>query len=68
MQDNKNTVMISPKELAARWGVSEGHLANTRSDGSSPIPYLRIGGVVRYELGEVESFEAASRIVPERVA
>lgn len=36
-------VMLTTKQLAERWGVSAGSLANDRFLGRSPVPYVKIG-------------------------
>ena len=50
-----------PKELAAYWGCTEGHLSNLRSQGRGPA-WLRLGGSVVYAAEDVEAFEAARRV------
>lgn len=52
---------LTPNDLAERWGVSIGTLANHRYQGMG-VPYLRIGGRVLYRLRDVEAFEDASVI------
>jgi Helix-turn-helix domain len=53
--------MLTPEELAARWGISPYTLAGRRQHGEGP-PFLKLGHrTVRYRLEDVEAFEAASR-------
>jgi hypothetical protein len=54
-------VMLTTKQLAERWGVSAGALANDRFLGRSPVPYVKIGERVRYRLEDVLEFEAGAR-------
>lgn len=49
---------LTPNDLADRWGVSRGHLANERSDGRGPT-YLKIGSRVLYRLADIETYESA---------
>lgn len=49
--------MLTTKELATRWAVSTGSLANDRALGRSAVPYLKIGDRVRYRLSDVVRFE-----------
>lgn len=40
-------VLLTTRDLAARWGMSAKSLANSRSTGTSPLPFVRIGRTVR---------------------
>ena len=48
--------LLTPVELADRWGVTTGHLANLRHQGEG-IGYLKIGSRVAYRLAEVLDYE-----------
>ncbi len=50
--------LLTPGELAARWGVTTGHLANLRHQGEG-IGYLKIGSRVAYRLADVLAYEDA---------
>lgn len=50
-------VLMSPKALAKRWGVTAQHLANLRYKGESPLGYVKLGGRVAYRVDEVEAHE-----------
>lgn len=50
--------LLTPLELAERWGVSVGHLANLRSYGQG-LSYLKIGSRVAYRWADVFAYEAA---------
>lgn len=49
-------MFLNERELATRWGVAPGSLANERSAGRG-CPFVRIGSRVRYRLSDVEQFE-----------
>jgi len=53
-------IHLTPADLAQRWGVTVGHLANLRWEGTSQVPYLKLGGHVRYRLSDILAVEAAS--------
>ncbi|WP_420121326.1 DNA-binding protein [Nakamurella sp.] len=53
--------LLTTRDLAHRWQVNAGSLANDRS-ASRGVPYVKIGGAVRYRLRDVEGFEANCRI------
>ncbi|GAB6987924.1 hypothetical protein JCM10369A_44540 [Nocardioides pyridinolyticus] len=48
--------LLTPDELASRWGVSKGHLANLRHR-SEGLGYLKIRGRVAYRLADVLAYE-----------
>jgi len=48
--------LLTPAQLANRWGVSTGHLANLRHHGEG-IGYLKIGSRVAYRFTDVEAYE-----------
>lgn len=48
--------LLTPAELAERWGVTTGHLANLRHVGEG-IGYLKLGSRVAYRLEEVLAYE-----------
>ena len=54
--------LLTTADLAARWGVSVGHLANLRSEGRGPTYCKPLGGRVLYPLAAVEAFEAARTV------
>ena len=56
---------LTADQLAARWCVSAGHLANLRCEGRGPA-YLKLGARVAYRLADVEEYEADRLIMPER--
>jgi hypothetical protein len=56
-----NPVLLTPDDLASRWQVHPGSLANARSAGVG-VPFIKIGARVRYRLADVEAFEAAALV------
>lgn len=48
--------LLTPTQLADRWGVTTGHLANLRHHGEG-INYLKIGSRVAYRYTDVIAFE-----------
>jgi hypothetical protein len=52
------TLFMNEKQLAERWGVSAGTLANLRSAKIGP-PYIKINKSVRYPVAAVEEYEQA---------
>ena len=63
MTTNATEIHLTPADLAERWGVTVGHLANLRWEGTSQVPYLKLGGHVRYRLADVLAVEAASVVL-----
>lgn len=56
--------LLSPRELAERWGLAVGTLANLRCAGRGPA-FLRLGpngSAVRYRTSDVLAYEAVSRV------
>ena len=52
----KNREFLTPKELAARWRLSEQTLSNWRFEKKGP-EYIKIGSKVLYPLENVTLFE-----------
>ncbi|WP_447585713.1 helix-turn-helix transcriptional regulator [Pseudoxanthomonas mexicana] len=50
------TELLSPRQLAARWGLSEKTLERWRMLGTGPV-FLKLGSRVLYSLAEVEAHE-----------
>ncbi len=63
--DGPDSIHLTTAELAQRWGVSPGTLANHRSAGTS-IPYLSLFGGARvvYRLSDVLAAEARALVMP----
>lgn len=54
---------LTPRELARRWGMNPGTLANQRS-ARTGCTYLRLGGRVAYRAADVLAYEAACVVSP----
>ena len=61
-QSNDLGFLLSTKQLAERWKVSEGTLRNWRTAARGP-KYLKIGSMIRYRVSEIVRFEAKVRRV-----
>ena len=48
--------LLTDAQLAARWQLSRGTLANQRSQGRGPA-YLKLAGRVRYRRSDIEAYE-----------
>lgn len=55
--------LLTPAQLADRWGVTTGHLANLRTHGEG-IGYLKIGSRVAYRYSDVVAFETEHYVSP----
>ncbi|MDQ1044307.1 helix-turn-helix domain-containing protein [Streptomyces sp. V4I2] len=53
MLNVNGTRYLTTAETAERLGLSAGHLRNQRSDGRSPLPFVRIGPSVFYAEADV---------------
>jgi hypothetical protein len=53
--------LLTDAQLAERWQLSRGTLANQRSQGRGPT-YLKIAGRVRYRRSDIETYEQASMV------
>lgn len=55
---------INQSDLAKRWGISPRTLERWRWVGEGPR-FLKIGGLVRYRLEDVEAYEASQDVLPD---
>jgi Helix-turn-helix domain len=53
--------LLTDAQLAVRWQLSRGTLANQRSQGRGPA-YLKLAGRVRYRLSDIEAYEQAGLV------
>jgi len=51
--------LLTPREVADRLGVSTTTLSTWRCTKRYPLPYVKVGRLVRYRLADVEDFELA---------
>lgn len=59
--DSAAPVLLTTEQLAHRWQVHPGSLANDRMNRLG-CPFVRLGSRVRYRLSDIESFERASLV------
>ncbi len=52
--------LMTTEQLAERWQLSPGHLANQRCLGGGP-KFIRLGKAVRYRLADVLAYEETGR-------
>jgi hypothetical protein len=57
--------LLTDAQLAERWQLSRGTLANQRSQGRGPM-YLKIAGRVRYRRSDIETYEQAGLMETQR--
>ncbi len=55
----KTSQLLTPQDVAARLGVSTTTLSTWRCTKRYPLPYVKVGRLVRYRLADVEDFELA---------
>lgn len=53
----KDRQLLTPQHVAARLGVSTTTLSTWRCTKRYPLPYVKVGRLVRYRLVDVEDFE-----------
>jgi predicted DNA-binding transcriptional regulator AlpA len=53
--------LLTDAQLAERWQLSRGTLANQRSQGRGPS-YIKIAGRVRYRRSDIEAYEQAGLV------
>ena len=51
--------LLTPQDVAERLGVSVTTLATWRCTKRYPLAYVKVGRLVRYRMGDVETFEIA---------
>src|SRR5271157_798212 len=55
--------LVSTRELSEIWGIPESTLRYWRSGETGP-PYVKLGGRIRYDLGDVERYVRANKRMP----
>jgi excisionase family DNA binding protein len=58
--------LLRPREVAELLGTSEQTLANWRSTQRYDLPFVKAGGVVRYDAADVARFIESHRSTPTR--
>ncbi|MCM3516161.1 MULTISPECIES: helix-turn-helix domain-containing protein [Nocardioides] len=61
--DTTRRDLLTPAQLADRWHVSTGHLANLRHQGEG-IGYVKIGSRVAYRYSDVIAYENQHYVSP----
>ncbi|NQE89721.1 DNA-binding protein [Nocardia terpenica] len=51
--------MVTPHQLAVRWGVTEQYLADMRYHGTGPA-FIKVGRKVRYSWRAIREYETAN--------
>ena len=51
--------LLTPQDVADRLGVSTTTLSTWRCTKRYPLPYVKVGRLVRYRLADIEAFEVA---------
>tara|TARA_B100001939_G_C16673534_1_gene501308 strand:+ start:231 stop:452 length:222 start_codon:yes stop_codon:yes gene_type:complete len=59
MRTLKSDQLLTPQDVASRLGVSTTTLSTWRCTKRYPLPYVKVGRLVRYRLEDVEEFELA---------
>jgi predicted DNA-binding transcriptional regulator AlpA len=57
-RSGRESDLLTDAQLAMRWQLSRGTLANQRSQGRGPA-YLKLAGRVRYRRSDIEAYEQA---------
>ena len=52
----KYNKLMSPKELSEYLGVKESSLAVWRTNKTYPLPYIKVGGLIRYNKDAVDKW------------
>lgn len=51
--------LLTPQDVATRLGVSTTTLSTWRCTKRYPLPYVKVGRLVRYRLADLDAFELA---------
>lgn len=51
--------LMTPQEVANRLGVSTTTLSTWRCTKRYPLPYVKVGRLVRYRVADIDAFEIA---------
>lgn len=55
-----DAALLTPKQAAERLAIARHTLARWRLEGGGP-PFLKLGGAVRYDVGDLDAFLVAAR-------
>ncbi|MEY8099851.1 helix-turn-helix transcriptional regulator [Falsihalocynthiibacter sp. S25ZX9] len=57
IEKHKTQILLTPKDVAVRLGISTTTLATWRCTKRYPLAYVKVGRLVRYRAGDVDAFE-----------
>ncbi|MBB2891124.1 helix-turn-helix domain-containing protein [Flexivirga oryzae] len=60
--NDQHDQLLTPDQVADYLQIGTGHLANCRSRGTSPIPYVRVGNRIRYRQSDVHAYIEARTV------
>ncbi len=64
MTSPMNDKLMTTKEAASKLAVTEGTLANWRSERSQQLTYIKVGKAVRYRESDIASFLERNTVLP----
>lgn len=56
MNKHGNEPLLKPEQVARQLAISENTLSSWRSTKRQPLPYVKVGGAVRYRPADVAAF------------
>jgi len=56
--------LLPPEEAAAMLGVTPGTLTVWRRTGRYPLPFVKVGRLVRYKIEDVQAFIESRTVTP----
>ena len=59
MSTLNSKTLLTPQDVAIRLGVSTTTLSTWRCTKRYPLPYVKVGRLVRYRVSDVDAFEIA---------
>jgi excisionase family DNA binding protein len=62
-----SNALLSEREVAKRLGIAVATVRRWRWSGRPPLPFVRIGGSIRYELDDIEEFIRRGRRLGSRL-
>lgn len=60
--DDRKTQLVTPRQAAEFLTVKESSLSVWRCTGRYDLPFVKIGGAVRYDLRDLEAFIEARKV------
>lgn len=62
LSEKYNTQLLNTVQLAKELGCTLNGLKNQRHEGRSPIPYVKIGAIVRYSVLDIAKFICDNKV------